>query len=107
MDVVVFVVTVYQEVVKVDVQKVVDDVTEYIIHRRLEGSWCVSKSHRLHGKLKMTVFCFERCLFDILWRNSYLVESGLEVEFGVEGRLSQSVKHFFCTWYKIIFVLCY
>lgn len=105
-DVVLFVVTVYQEIVKVEDQNVVDDVLEYIIQQILEDSWCVSKAHRHHEKLEMTEFCFERCLFDILRHNSYLEQSGLEAEFRVEGRrLSQLVKHFVCTWYGSIFVL--
>lgn len=91
--------TVNQEVIKIDDEKVVNDIAHYLIYKRPEGGRCVLTVHRHHKKSKMIEYRFERSLFDTIRGDSSLVKSCLEVKFSIKWCLTQKVKHFVCTRY--------
>lgn len=44
----------------------------------------------------MPVLGFERTFFDITWRNTYLMESSLEVKLGEEFSTTETIKNVVC-----------
>ena len=76
-----FVLRIYQDIIQIDYDELVEVIHEYVVHQTRECGWSIGQAKRQDGVLVRTIMSDECGLWNILFTNKDLVVTQPQVEF--------------------------